>query len=128
LTSDEFKIRHGIDKGLELLAIRANPAQLTAPHQSVTYFVRVEHVTAIFFTGLMIVNFRFGDWLLGPTATSLMEPGFRLHLATRVGVVFVAESAPVLTHATGGTTAGTIGEPVAQFGDGGFGGCDRRCP
>lgn len=126
LVSDEFKTRHGLDPHEPLLGIRPSPVQIKTPHQAWTYFVRLEQVSAIFFTVLPVLNFAAGHWVFKPTTAMLKDPKWQLDTRLQFGVVFVPENLPVVTHSTSGTTAGNIGEPVFQASaDGVYGGCDR---
>jgi hypothetical protein len=98
----------GIAKGIAVIAI----GNAIPPSRTIVRYVRVEHVSAIFFLDdargdeSEAVDWKQGIWLYGPSIHDLER-----EFATRTrAIVYVPEHAPVMTQAVFGTTAAESAE------------------
>jgi hypothetical protein len=98
----------GLNKGTEVLAIGA----LAPPHSTIVRYVRTQFISAMFLLNErsdaeeFVVNWKHGKWLYTPSYEDLRE---KLASKNRA-IVYVPESAPVMTHTVFGATAAESAE------------------
>jgi hypothetical protein len=109
LPPPDLKHMPGITKAIDLIAI----GHLVPPSRSIVRYVRVEHISAMFLLDdkcgadeSEVVNWNHGNWLYAPNLKDLQD-AIKPHSRA---IVYVPESAPVMTQTVFGATAAESAE------------------